>query len=159
MPKTARKPRPAIPLESEVLKDCIATLKRLSVPHWRRNVAAVTAEYKGKRRFIRAGQPGQSDIWGLILPNCTIQQHPTFLARHFELEIKRPKQRPTLDQVLWLRSTNLLTGASFWVDDPVFLEKVMLALQRGGLIAYQDGTQRYGGIDGPTSDYDVEMPG
>ncbi len=138
----ARKPKP--PLESVILKDCMAVYKRLGIPAWRRNVAAMVAGEGKKRRFVKAGEAGQSDTWG-ILPG----------GRHLEVEVKRPGNKPTLDQTLWLQSTNLAGGESFWVDDAKILENVLGELMAGGTIVYQETKWKYGKIEGPGADYDV----
>lgn len=143
---TKRKPKVKPPLESVILKDCMAVYKRLGIPAWRRNVAAMVAEGQGKRRFIKAGEKGQADTWG-ILPG----------GRHLEFEAKRPGNKPTLDQALWLRSTNEAGGASFWADSPEVMERVLRCLVAGGSIHFLDTTWKYEGIEGPGADYNVDL--
>src|SRR5437016_14647305 len=97
-----RKPPP--PLEAEILAGCLKAFELLRVSAWRRNVGMTVATYQGRKRIIRSGTPGQSDIW-FLLPD----------GRHGECEVKRPGKKPTVEQLLWLREVNLLTGAAFWV--------------------------------------------
>ena len=118
--------KPPVPLEKEIQKSIMARMRFLGLEPYRRNVAAMTADYKGKRRFIKAGEAGQSDIWS-ILPD----------KRHVELEVKRPGEEPTVKQLDWLHKTNAITGASFWADDPQVAEDVLKALMGGASIVYQ----------------------
>lgn len=121
----ARTKKPPVPLEKEIQKNIMEVIRYLGMEPYRRNVAAMTAEYKGKRRFIKAGEPGQSDLW-CILPD----------GRHAEIEVKRPGEKPNENQTAWLRKTNKLTGASFWSDDPKGAHYVLLALMEGKRIKY-----------------------
>lgn len=151
MPRTATKlPKP---LEKVVQRQALAYLKQMGIAAYRRNVIAVPAEYQGRRRFIRAGEPGQSDIWG-VLPNTTGRH----FGRHFEAECKRPGERPTLDQVMWLTTMNVITGAAFWFDSIGILATVIDCLRTGGRVQYLDTVRRYGKIEGPSGDYDLVWP-
>lgn len=113
---------------------------------------AMKATHNGKSRFIKNGEPGMSDLWFILSD-----------ARHGEFETKRPGNKPTLDQTLWLRSTNELTGASFWADDSSVAETVLRALMAGGKVVYADGEKSYpnpnkklkGRVMGPSYEYDV----
>ncbi len=135
------------PLEKEIQKNGIALLRSLGWKKvFRRNVATFTADYKGKSRIIRCGEPGQSDTWG-VMPD----------GRHFELEFKRSGERPTLDQAKWLWMMNSGgCGVSFWVDNLDTLERVARHLMDGGRIVYldQDGRE-YPDGRGPSGDYDL----
>ena len=139
------------PRESAIQREALAYLASQGIRAFRRNVVAVKAEYKGKRRIIRAGSPGQSDIWGIFATDDGT-------GRHFEAECKRPGERPTLDQVWWLLRMNAITGAAFWFNSVPMLDKVMRCLMLGGRVEYHAGTQRYGRETGPTSDYDIIWP-
>lgn len=145
MTRTLRLPKP---LEKTVQRDALQWLAANSIPAWRRNIIAVPAEYNGRKRFIRSGEPGQSDLWGLL-------RIYHGLVVHFEAECKRPGEYPTLDQVLWLRRINELTGAAFWFDRIEILERVIRHLRSGGRVEYLPGTRRYGKATGPTGDYDL----
>lgn len=140
-----------IPSESEILRNCVAVFHALQVPVWRRNVLAISATYGGKRRFIKGGERGQADLWGM-LPNPNILR-----SRHFECEVKRPGKRPTLSQVRWLLEVNAITGCAFWVDDPRILKVILEQLLCGARIVYSEATETYEGITGPSCDFDLEM--
>jgi hypothetical protein len=155
--KTARKPpKEKKPLESLIQKQSFAKIKRLGIKPHRRNVIGVKSEYKGKERFIKSGASSQADCWFLIPCN----------ARHVELEFKRPGNKPTYDQIIWLRETNEITGASFWADSPVIVDKVVRALMDGARIVYHDGESSYpnpvkgckGRVNGPSYEFDIEYP-
>lgn len=73
---------------------------------WRQNTGAVTAKYKGRTRFVRYGQPGQSDIGGIISPHGVMLQ----------IEVKRPGNKPTDDQYEWLEMVRRAAGIAFWSD-------------------------------------------
>lgn len=148
---TARKPKP--PLESVVLKDCMAVYRRLGIPAWRRNVGGMSGTHKGRSWYVKYGEPGQCDTWGLIPDG-----HGKW-PFHFEGEIKRPGKKPTLDQTLWLRSINDRTGRAFWADSAEILESVVRALMSGGCIRYLDTEWRYGKFKGPGADFDVDLAG
>jgi hypothetical protein len=155
--KTARKPKEKKPLESLVQKRVIANLKRIGIKAHRRNVAAMKGEYKGKERFVKCGEKGQSDLWFLLLCNGN--------ARHVELELKRLDEKPTYHQIIWLRETNEITGASFWADSTTVVDNVVRALMDGARIVYHEGQSFYpnpikggkGKVLGPSYEYDVEF--
>ena len=51
--------------ESDLVTEALRFLNRIpGVVAWRTNVGAVSADHKGKRRFVRFGFPGLSDIIG-----------------------------------------------------------------------------------------------
>ncbi len=146
------------PKEAEIQKQCMARLRKMGVMVWRRNVATMMGEYKGKTRVIRAGTKGMSDLWGLLPVDC---MRP---GLHLEFETKRPGNHPSLDQTLWLRQTNEITGASFWADSPDVVEEVAKALMAGGRVVYHEGNSSFpnpvkggkGRVLGPNYDYDLE---
>lgn len=141
--------KPPAPREAEIQRNALAWLKANGIAAWRRNVAAIDIPAVGnsKRRFFRAADAGQSDVWG-ILPD----------GRHMEIEIKRPGERPTLAQILWLTRINELTGAAFWVQDVATLERVVRCLMAGGRVEYLTTTRRYGEATGPSGDFDIVHP-
>lgn len=158
--KTAAR-KPLKPREAEIQKTAIAVLKANGIVVYRRNVMAMGGEHKGKKWFVRAGEPGQSDLWGIIPPRVLTPEARTTWGRwgrHFEAECKRPGERPTLDQIIWLIAMNEVTGAAFWFNSTEVLAKVMRCLILGGGIEYVPGTQRYGKASGPSSDYDLVYP-
>ena len=51
--------------EKELQSAIIEYLTLNSIFHWRQNTGAFVAEYKGKKRIVRFGVPGISDILGV----------------------------------------------------------------------------------------------
>jgi hypothetical protein len=136
----AKTRKPPIPLESEVQKACIARLKSLGLEPFRRNVMAMSGVHKGKPWHVRNGKKGQSDLWW-ILPD----------GRHCEFETKRLGEKPTADQIAWLKSTNQITGASYWADNAETCEFVAQKLMEGYRVSYvTDGLHE--------ALYDLEAP-
>lgn len=98
------------PSEKNIQDACLQWLN--SVPRvtaWRQNTGAAVAQYttrsgEHKRRFIRFGERGQSDISGLA--------HGIRL----EIEIKKPKEKPTILQEQWMAMIRANDGISFWCD-------------------------------------------
>lgn len=158
MPTTRRGMEPR---EAEIQRNALAWLKTRGIAAFRRNVIGVRAVHNGKPRFIRAGEPGMADVYGLmppaVMPAAARETWGRF-GRAFELEIKRPAQRPRLDQVLWLQRINAITGAAFWVTSVDMLDRVMTCLLSGGRVEYLETTRRYGNIVGPSGDYDCVWP-
>lgn len=72
----------AAPLaERDILKAILDYLAARRILAWRVNVGAIPATYKGRQRFIRYGQPGQSDIVGILRPS----------GRYLAIEVKSAK--------------------------------------------------------------------
>lgn len=156
----ARARKPPTPLESEVQASIVASLRGLRCEVFRRNVIAVPipAEGNSARRFVRAGEPGMSDLWGFYPVETRGPAVEVASWNHFEIEAKRPGERPTLDQVLWLRRVNRLTGAAFWADSADAAARVMTHLIAGARIEYLPTTRRYGGTFAVGDEYDIVYP-
>lgn len=77
------------------------------------NTGAFTGEYKGKRRFIRFGTPGMSDIIGIY--------RGTFLA----VETKRKGKKATELQEAFMSQVRQKGGMAFCVDDLDTLIRLM----------------------------------
>jgi hypothetical protein len=118
-----RKPKP--PLEKVVQKGSIALLRLFGWTVFRRNVGMMVGRHKGKDWAVRFGEPGQSDLWG-VMPD----------GRHFEAETKRFGKRPTEAQLAWLKTRNGPHCAAFWFDNTDTLELVARHLMAGGSIEY-----------------------
>lgn len=153
------------PRESEIQRNAITWLRHHGVFVCRRNVITVpiAATATTRRRFVRAGQPGMSDLWGLIPPPGVVRDVFAKDAhierwRYFDAECKRPGERPTLAQVEWLIGMNRMTGTSFWFESIDMLERVMRCLLAGGRVEYAETTRRYGEAVGPSGDFDVIWP-
>lgn len=92
------------PLESDIQKQILQYLSLLGIVHWRQNSGAfvVPAGAGSRRRYVRAGMPGVSDIIGL-LPN----------GRFLAIEVKRPGEQPTELQQAFLSAVNHSGGLAF----------------------------------------------
>lgn len=159
----ARTVKPHVPLEAEIQRSALRWLEANGIPAWRRNVITVPipATATTARRFVRAAEKGQSDIWGVIPADRIAPDGKSahLFGRHFEAEVKRPGERPTLDQVRWLERLNAITGgAAFWFDRLEILERVMRCLRAGGVVEYLGTQRKYGKIWGPSGDYDIVWP-
>ena len=79
--------------ETDLVRQCLELLQLRGIPAYRQNQGGMTAEYKGKARFIKfAGAKGISDIIGIVPPN----------GRYLAVECKMPGNKPTEDQTLFL---------------------------------------------------------
>ncbi|HAR38053.1 MAG TPA: VRR-NUC domain-containing protein [Porphyromonadaceae bacterium] len=107
--------------ESGMYTPILEYLRLRGVRAWRNNTGAVEREYKGKKRFIRFGYPGMSDIVG-ILPG----------GRFLAIEVKREGEKPTPKQQVFLAMVNGAGGLGFVaheVSDVIFvLEKMFRAV-------------------------------
>lgn len=128
--------RPPRERESKVQRAIVVRLSRLGVRLWRRNTGAMTATHNGKTRHVRFAAPGQSDLWGVDRK-----------ARHWEIEVKRPGNKPTEKQMEWLKEMTARGCVAYWADCPNIAERVAEAILAGGRIVWREGC-----------DYDVEMP-
>lgn len=122
------------PLESDVQRTIVAVAASKGVRLIRRNVMAMGGEHKGKRWFVKNGEKGQSDLYG-VLPN----------GIHIEVEVKRKGEVPTPDQTAWLRKWAPICPA-FWADNATTFGRVLDAILAGGKVVYGEGY-----------DYDVVM--
>lgn len=75
--------------EHAIQRQILHYLSYRGIPHMRLNTAAVSADYKGKRRFFRSAPAGCPDIVA-----CSAG---TFLA----IEVKKPGGRQSEAQKLW----------------------------------------------------------
>ena len=72
---------------------------------WRNNSGAVVSEYKGKKRFMRYGKVGSSDILGVL----TVKDLGVMLC----IEVKLPKNKPTPEQIEFINTINKKGGLAF----------------------------------------------
>ena len=92
--------------ESEIVREILRYLQTVpGVVAWRNNTGALAGEYQGRRRFVRFGFPGLSDIigWrrvgdphGEYCPTCATGLYPH--ARFLAIEVKRPGGRLSVAQ-------------------------------------------------------------
>lgn len=116
------------PRESKIQRSIIVRLSRLGIKLWRRNVGAISGEHGGRRRFVRFGSPGMSDLWGVDRA-----------GRHWEIECKRPGNKPTELQLAWLKEMSGRGCVAFWSDCANIAERVAEAIIGGGNIVWREG--------------------
>jgi hypothetical protein len=118
--------------ESKIQRSIVVRLSQLGIRLWRRNVGAMT---DAAGNFVRFAAPGQSDLWGIDRT-----------GRHWEIEVKRPGNRPTPAQLKWLKEMTARGAVAYWADSVNIAERVAEAVLQGGRIVWRhDGT------------FDVEM--
>jgi hypothetical protein len=110
--------------ESKIQSSIRVRLRRLGIKLFRRNVGAM----REGERFIRFSTPGQSDLWGWDIRT----------GRHWEIEVKRPGNRPTPKQLEWLKECHRYGAVAYWADSANIAERVAQAIQSGGRIAWHD---------------------
>lgn len=106
------------PLEAEIQRAILDVLRFHGVECWRANTGAFAGEHKGRSRFVRFGEKGQSDILGMIGPN----------ARFLAIEAKRPGNKPTLDQILFMQRINAAGGFAFWATSAQTVDHAVRAV-------------------------------
>jgi hypothetical protein len=122
--------------ESKVQSSIRVRLRRLGIVLHRRNVAGFSATHNGKSRWIQCGRKGQADLYGWEIKT----------GRHWEIETKRDGNKPTENQLEWLKECGQLGAIAFWADDANVAERVAEAILAGGHVAWREGC-----------DFDVEM--
>ena len=121
----AKSPRP---LERTIQSNGMTALRCLGLALYRRNVSLAVADYQGRKRVIRSGEPGQSDCYGWIIAT----------GRHVEIEWKRPGNRPTSDQLTWLKWCTKQGVIAYWADSVDTAVRVMRVMIQGGRISWHD---------------------
>ena len=109
--------------ESKIQRSVIVRLRRLGVLLYRRNVGAMRVG----TRFVRFSSPGQADLWGVDRT-----------GRHWEIECKRPGNRPTPKQLAWLKEMTASGCVAYWADDALICERVAEAVLQGGNIIWHE---------------------
>lgn len=117
--------------ESKVQSSIRVRLRRLGVVLHRRNTGAM----REGGRFIRFASPGQADLYGWDIRS----------GRHWEIEVKRPGNRPTPRQLEWLKECTRLGAVAYWADSVNIAERVAMAILDGCRIVWYEN-----------DDYDVE---
>jgi len=102
--------------EQELQKQIIEYLTYKKIFCWRNNSGAVVSTYKGKKRLIRYGLKGSADIF-CVLPD----------GRFFCVEVKLKKNKPTVDQLVFLAAVTKNNGVAAVA---YCLEDVETALKR-----------------------------
>ena len=113
--------------ESEIQKAVLAHLALVpGVVAFRMNTGAFSGEYKGRRRFVRFGKRGLSDIIGWRHEDMGVDDQGNWcsvsVARFLAIEIKKPGKPPTPEQAAFLAQVKAAGGLAFVatsVDDVV----------------------------------------
>lgn len=112
----ARKPKSRIIVlpEREVVRavqNFFAFSRNVNV--WRRNTGAVTADYGNRKRFVRFGVPGMSDLFGIIR-KMTCPKCGRVVGRgvHLEIECKRYGGRITAEQKEYMGKIREMGGVA-----------------------------------------------
>ena len=112
--------------EAQIQRAVLEYLKLRGVFCWRQNTGSFRMNYNGKDRYIKVGFPGISDILG-ILPRWwypggksglvraigTPTSIPPDVGQFIAIEVKRPGQKPTLDQQAFLAAVKANGGIAF----------------------------------------------
>lgn len=114
-----KRPKPK-PTETQLVRTILDGLAARHIFAWRANSGAVTAEYKGKKRYVRfAGVDGLSDIIG-ILPD----------GRFLAIECKIAPNKLSVHQAVFLGNVAINGGvpiaAYSWEDVERALRNAML---------------------------------
>ena len=75
--------------ESQIQRAILDLLAAKHVFALRMQVGAISAEHKGKKRFVRFGEPGQADI--IAFPNCFKEDGCLVHTAVFWIEVKAEK--------------------------------------------------------------------
>ena len=115
------------PLEKDIQKQLFEWLLVHGFRVWRQNSGAVTAEYKGKMRFVRFNsQPGLSDIGGWVPPRLSGATHSIPLY----VEVKRPGGKLSDDQARFLAKVNADNGIGLVARS---IEELVAGLKERGI--------------------------
>ena len=118
--------------ESKVLRSVMVRLRhRFGIRLFRRNIGAI----REGDRFVRFGRAGESDLWGIDSSGA-----------HWEIEVKRPGNRPTSKQLAWLREMHELGCIAIWSDSANDIERIAEAVLAGGKVIWVG------------DDFHIEMP-
>lgn len=111
-------------LEADVQRGCLDWLNLLpGVRCWRQNTGGMERlNAEGKKRYVAFGQPGQADITGLGPFGCRI-----------EIEVKKPNEKPSEEQYVWLHFIGRHGGIAFYADSlPMCVAKLREAYEERG---------------------------
>ena len=106
---TKRREKP----ETALIRQCLDILRLHRVAAWRMNTGAVSAEYKGRSRFIRFGPKGMSDILGIMWPS----------GRFLAIETKAGNNKLTPEQDEFQRQVREAGGYAWTIRDVAELQR------------------------------------
>ena len=131
-----------VPLERDIQKAGVALLKARGWKVFRRNVGGILKLANGQR--VRMGEKGQADDYG-----------KTPQGWHFELEFKRPGQRPRVEQrdwLLYMNGSGCDRSVAFWVSSLSDLLQVATRIEQGWRVVYDDP------LTSRIAEYHIEPP-
>lgn len=116
------------------MRSIVVRLRRLGVVLHRRNVGSREwTDAQGKLRLVQYGATGQADLYGAQIGS----------GRHWEIEVKRPGNRPTEKQLAWLKEWTRLGAVAYWADSCNIAERVAEAIVRGGRVVWHSEGDAY----------------
>ena len=125
-----RKTKPPAPRESEVLRSVLKLLELLGIPAWRSNAGGGYRIGKGEKPQLIQGIPeGSPDIIGWLPKD----------GRFLGIEVKRPGEKPTAEQLAWLDRINGDGAVGFWCDDVGVCHAILARVVKGARVEILDG--------------------
>jgi len=104
--------------ETDLVRTCLQYLDLKGIYAWRNNTGAAKAQYKGRKRYIRYGLKGSSDILGL-LPD----------GRFLAIECKMKGKYPSKEQRAFLERIKESNGVALLVRE---IDDLIRALEEQG---------------------------
>jgi hypothetical protein len=129
----------AVPREIDVLRQVLEALLLFGVDVDRQNTAAF---FNPQGQFVRCGQPGDSDISGMLVSGPG-------RGKKIDIEVKRPNFDPKRPgnavarerwqrQLARLRRTNEQGGYGWWTTDPRQVTRVLQKINEGWRIVFDE---------------------
>jgi hypothetical protein len=103
------------PRETDLVRACLQLLQLHRIPAWRNNAGAATFAGGGRKRFVRFGVEGGSDVLAVLPPE----------GRLLAVECKRPGGRLTEAQKAFLDAVCAAGGLALVVRELRDLERAL----------------------------------
>lgn len=127
-----KSPKAHRPLEREIQRPVLELLGLLGIPHMRNNAGGGYRLGKGGRpQLIGAAPKGWPDIIGWLPGD----------GRFLGIEVKRPGEEPTPDQLAVLMRINADGGVGFWTSDLGHCREILGKVAGGWSIDLDAGKQ------------------
>ncbi len=97
--------------ERELRNAILQLLRAHGIACWPTGTGAFLASYNGKRRFVRVGSKGMSDIVGILPWNDGV--HRQFVGRFLAIEVKNPTGKVSAEQIAFLQTVVRTGGIGF----------------------------------------------
>jgi len=101
--------------EQQLIGEILDYLRLRGIFAWRQNAGLVVIQSEDRRRVMRVGMKGISDILGIIPP------HGRFLA----IEVKKPGRKPTAHQRAFLAEVKRMGGIALVAHSLEDVERVL----------------------------------